>query len=118
MYGTVAKLQVKAGSMDALQSWGSSRDAGMIPGYISQYVFQTDANSNVLFLVVIFADKASYEANARNRQALPLHTGRRSLRMYRARAWSGSPLVEVGIHPLPANPAPRRSAPSAAPSPP
>jgi quinol monooxygenase YgiN len=65
MYGSVAKLQVKPGSMDALMSWGDSRDASTIPGYISQYVFQTDANSNVLFLVVIFADKASYEANSR-----------------------------------------------------
>jgi hypothetical protein len=55
---------VKPGSLDALQSWGSSRDAGTIPGYVSQYVFQMDENSNELYLVVIFADKASYEANA------------------------------------------------------
>ena len=65
MYGTVAKLQVKPGMLDALQAWGSSRD-GTIPGYVSQYVFQTDADPNVLLLVVIFADKASYEANAKD----------------------------------------------------
>jgi|SRR3954451_4300145 len=64
MYGSVAKLQVKSGMFDALQEWGSSGEPSAIPGYISQYVFQTDADSNVLYLVIIFADKASYEANA------------------------------------------------------
>ena len=64
MYGSIAKLQVKPGMFDALQEWGSSGEPSAIPGYISQYVFQTNANSNVLYVVVIFTDKASYEANA------------------------------------------------------
>src|SRR5262245_23666145 len=66
MYGSIARLQVKPGMMEALQSWGSSRDAGTIPGYVSQYVFHMDANANELYLVVIFADKASYVANAQD----------------------------------------------------
>ena len=65
MYGTIARLQVKPGSMEALQQWGSSR-SDMIPGYVSQYVFQMDANPNELYLAVIFTDKESYWANAQD----------------------------------------------------
>ena len=64
MYGTIARLQVKPGSMEALQAWGSSRGVDTIPGYVTQYVFRMDSNSDELYLVIIFTDKASYVANA------------------------------------------------------
>lgn len=64
MYGTIARLQVKPGSLEALQAWGSSRSGGTIPGYVTQYVFQMDTNSDELYLVIIFTDRASYVANA------------------------------------------------------
>jgi hypothetical protein len=51
---------------DALQEWGSSGEPSAIPGYISQYVFQTDADSYVVFVVGIFTEKASYEGYARS----------------------------------------------------
>jgi quinol monooxygenase YgiN len=65
MYGTIARLQVKPGMMEKLQEWGSE-PADAIPGYLSQYVFQMDKDSNELYLVVIFMDKASYAANAQS----------------------------------------------------
>jgi hypothetical protein len=49
-----------------LQQWGSSREGSSIPGYVTQYVFQMDRNSNELYLVVIFTDRASYVANAQS----------------------------------------------------
>ena len=64
MYGSIARLRVKPQSLEALMSWGSSRSGNTIPGYVSQLVFQMDSNPNELYLVVVFADKASYEANA------------------------------------------------------
>jgi hypothetical protein len=66
MYGTIARLQVKPDSLEALQQWGSSRQGDPIPGYVSRYVFQMDNNPNELYLVVIFTDKASYVANAQS----------------------------------------------------
>ena len=66
MYGTIARLQVKPGSLEALNQWGSSRHGDLIPGYVSQYVFQMDGNANELYLVVIFTDKDSYVANAQS----------------------------------------------------
>jgi len=63
MYGTIARLQVKPGSLEALQQWGSSRSEP-IPGYLTEYVFQMDSNPNELYLAIIFMDKASYVANA------------------------------------------------------
>jgi quinol monooxygenase YgiN len=69
MYGTIARLQVKPTSLEALMQWGSSRsDTNSIPGYVSQVVYQMDNNPNELYLVVIFEDKESYMANAKNPQ--------------------------------------------------
>jgi hypothetical protein len=66
MYGTVARLQVKPGMVEKLQEWGSTRDAATIPGYVTQYVLQTDKDPNELYLIVVFTDKASYMANAQS----------------------------------------------------
>ena len=66
MYGTVARLQVKPGSLEALQAWGSSADSGKISGFIGTYLYQMDKNPNELYLAVLFADKESYVANAQD----------------------------------------------------
>jgi quinol monooxygenase YgiN len=66
MYGTIARLQVKPGLLEKFMAWGSARDANEIPGYVSQTVFQTDDDPNVLYLVIVFSDKASYVANAQS----------------------------------------------------
>jgi heme-degrading monooxygenase HmoA len=67
MYGTIARLQVKPGSLEKLMQWGSSRsDTHTIPGYVSQYVYQMDSNPNELYLAIIFTDKESYMANAKS----------------------------------------------------
>ncbi len=65
MYGSIARLQVKPDSFEALQQWGSSR-AEPIPGYVREFVFQMDNDPNELYLAVIFTDKASYVANAQS----------------------------------------------------
>jgi quinol monooxygenase YgiN len=66
MYGTIARLQVKEGMLEKLMDWGSAHGADTIPGYLSQAVFQMDSDPNELYLVVIFADKDSYVANAQS----------------------------------------------------
>jgi quinol monooxygenase YgiN len=66
MYGTVARLQVKPGALEALMAWGGTDESVKIPGYVSEYVFQMDDNPNELYLAIIFTDKASYVANAQS----------------------------------------------------
>ena len=62
MYGTVAKLTVKPGQLDALRSAMTSPSPR--PGSVAGYVYQTDNDPNVLYLAVMFESKAAYRANA------------------------------------------------------
>lgn len=79
MYGTVARLQVKPGSMEALQTWGSSRGGDPIPGYVSQTVFQMESNPNELYLIIVFTDKASYVASAQSETQIARYAEMRSM---------------------------------------
>jgi quinol monooxygenase YgiN len=78
MYGTVARLQVKPGSMEALQAWGSSR-GDPIPGYVSQTVFQMESNPNELYLIIVFTDKASYVANTQSESQIARYAEMRTM---------------------------------------
>lgn len=67
MYGTIGVLHAKPG-MDArlVEEVRAEAEEAVMPGYISQYLYRTDADPNVYYLVVMFADKDSYVANARH----------------------------------------------------
>ncbi len=66
MYGTVAKIRVKPGMYAQLDELNRrmSAEEGQIPGYVAQYVYRMDADPDELYLVVLFADRAAYQANA------------------------------------------------------
>jgi len=61
MYGTIAKLKAKKGSIEQLRKMEMGRQPA---GFVGSYVFQSDASSDELWLVAIFKDKATYLANA------------------------------------------------------
>ena len=65
MYGTVARMKVKAGKMDDfianMKQQPADRDMG---GYMGEIVYKMDNNPNEVMLCVFFKDKASYQANA------------------------------------------------------
>jgi quinol monooxygenase YgiN len=61
MYGTIAKLDAKQGALEELRKMENGRQPA---GYIGSYVFQSDKDSNELWLVAIFKNKATYVANA------------------------------------------------------
>ena len=66
MYGTVARMRLKAGAeaeMNRLSQEWAQED---IPGFVFQHVYKLDNNPNQFMLVVAFDSKASYEANARS----------------------------------------------------
>jgi quinol monooxygenase YgiN len=64
MYGTVAKMRVKAENVDAVRKVMSAQMEGAKPaGYIRSYVL-SENDSDTQWLFVMFEDKASYMANA------------------------------------------------------
>lgn len=64
MYGTIARFRIKPGVRDefikAMDGFGSA----VIAGWVADYYFQMDKDSNEFYLVAIFEDKETYLANA------------------------------------------------------
>ena len=65
MYGTIARFRVRKDvNKEEFKRKMDEFGSAIIPGWIADYIFQTDASSNEYFLVAIFKDKATYQANA------------------------------------------------------
>jgi quinol monooxygenase YgiN len=63
MYGTIARLRIRPG-MDAELERLSREEQAEVPGIVFQYVYRTDDDPQELYLVVGFATKEAYRANA------------------------------------------------------
>ena len=64
MYGTIAKLKVKPGKVEALKDHMASVTSRHEPGFVSVIVYQMDTDPNELYLAVLFENKETYVANA------------------------------------------------------
>lgn len=67
MYGTIARITLKPGTLPALQRlYEQVVDDGRLAqaGHIGGYMYQTDADPNVIFMVTIFESKEAYRKNA------------------------------------------------------
>jgi antibiotic biosynthesis monooxygenase (ABM) superfamily enzyme len=64
MYGTVARMRIKPGSLDRMNQLMQEYETLGVPGYRGSYVYQMDGDPDTYFLAVMFDDKASYMANA------------------------------------------------------
>lgn len=64
MYGTIAKLTVKKGQVEALKNAMEKIDRDRSNGRVSSYAFQLDSNPDEVYLVAIFKDEDTYRANA------------------------------------------------------
>lgn len=64
MYGTVARLKVKAGAEEALMAQFREYSALRIPGYQRTYVYRMDNDPAEFYMAVVFDSKESYRANA------------------------------------------------------
>ena len=60
MYGTIAKLKVLPGAMDAIRAMEARRPTGIV----TSYVLKADTDPDELWLVALFESKQAYEANA------------------------------------------------------
>ena len=79
MYGTVAKMRVKAENVEAVRKVMATQMEGSQPaGYIQSYVLsENDSDSQWLF--VVFEDRASYDANANDPAQHERYTAFRAL---------------------------------------
>jgi len=64
MYGTIARFRIKPGVKDEFIKAMDSFGGAMIPGWVADYYFQMERDSNEFYLVAIFEDKETYLANA------------------------------------------------------
>lgn len=63
MYGTVARLRLKPGMEERLRDLlGELRP--QVPGLVFDHLYRTEAGPDEYFLVVGFASREAYEANA------------------------------------------------------
>ena len=63
MYGTCARMRVKAENVETLQKVMDEQMRVPVPGYVKSYVL-SENDSDVRWLFVIFEDRASYDKNA------------------------------------------------------
>jgi quinol monooxygenase YgiN len=65
MYGTVARMKVKPGSLEALQQQMASLESDLSAGgWQSTTVYQSDSDPNELWIAVVFESKEAYRKNA------------------------------------------------------
>lgn len=78
MYGTIARLRVKKGKLDELTRLAGG-EARKIPGIVFNYVYQTDADPQNLYLVVGFESRDAYRRNAESPEQHELYLAYRAL---------------------------------------
>jgi quinol monooxygenase YgiN len=65
MYGTIGRCQVMPGHFgeveEILREWGTSIKP-LHAGAIATYTYRADADPDAVFIVAVFSDKASYQA--------------------------------------------------------
>jgi quinol monooxygenase YgiN len=64
MYGTIARFRIKPGMKDEFVKIMDSFGDVNIPGWMADYYFQMNRDSEEFYLVAIFKDRDTYEANA------------------------------------------------------
>jgi quinol monooxygenase YgiN len=64
MYGTVAKMRVKAGAEQEFLRVAQETESVPVAGIMAVYVYQMDADSREFYMVVMFDSQESYVANA------------------------------------------------------
>ena len=82
MYGTVARLRLKANTEAQFSQLQHEFEALNVPGFVRSILYRMDADPREAYLVVLFDSKQSYRANAesaeqdaRYRQMLTLLEG-------------------------------------------
>jgi hypothetical protein len=64
MYGTVARLRMRAGQEARLHEAMTNMESRPVDGYVASYVYRLDDDPRNLMLAVLFRDRESYRRNA------------------------------------------------------
>lgn len=64
MYGTIARLLLKPGMREQYLALAREIEAPGIPGWVAEYLYQSDANPDELFMAVVFESEEAYRKNA------------------------------------------------------
>ena len=64
MYGTVARMRVKPGFMEAMERIYEGQE--LPAGAVAFYAYQMDADPNELYMVAVFESKEAYVVNAQS----------------------------------------------------
>lgn len=82
MYGTIARLTPLPDRMDELVAYGREMSKARMPGYRTSFLFtpnESPYGDPTLFMVAIFDDRATYEANAESPEQNERYMGLRAL---------------------------------------
>ena len=66
MFGTIARMKLKPGSLEKLQRMGEDQQGRQADGYLFTAIYQSQSDPDEIWLTVGFRDEASYRANANN----------------------------------------------------
>ncbi|HEX9037334.1 MAG TPA: antibiotic biosynthesis monooxygenase family protein [Ktedonobacterales bacterium] len=64
MYGTVARMRVKAGAEEHFMGLMRQYAQLKINGYLGTFVYRMDSDPREVWLAVVFASREAYDANA------------------------------------------------------
>lgn len=64
MYGTIAHFRIRPGTREEFLKTMDSFGDVIIPGWMADYYFQMDRDSDEFYLVAIFKDRGTYGTNA------------------------------------------------------
>ncbi|RPJ26860.1 MAG: hypothetical protein EHM33_10045 [Chloroflexi bacterium] len=64
MYGTIARFRIKPGVKDEFIKAMDGFGEAVIAGWVADYYFQMENDSDEFYLVAIFKDEETYQANA------------------------------------------------------
>ena len=68
MFGTVARMKMKPGSMDEMRRLGQQQEERNAEGFQVMLTFQSQKDPDEVWLVIGFKDEATYRANANDPQ--------------------------------------------------
>ena len=66
MYGTVARLRLKAGAEEQMRAMTAGYRENPVPGQVATYAYRMDADPQEYYLAVVFESKEAYWANAQS----------------------------------------------------
>ncbi|TMC13957.1 MAG: hypothetical protein E6J29_04905 [Chloroflexi bacterium] len=66
MFGTIAKMKFKPGSVEKMQASMKEFEGRQVKGFLFNTVYRSQADPDEVWLVIGFEDEASYRANADN----------------------------------------------------